>query len=57
MRYRQRKERATIPEERRNGTERRNTVDTMSVLIYSVSSPQELSEYIYHYVDQGEYFI
>ena len=43
---------------RNGGTEeRRNTVDTMSVLIYSVSSPQELSEYIYHYVDQGEYFI
>ena len=34
MRYRQRKERATIPEEEwRNGTEQRNTVDTMSVLI------------------------
>ena len=35
MRYRQRKEFATIPEEEWNGTEqRRNTVDTMSVLIF-----------------------
>ena len=37
MRYRQRKEHATIPEEEQNGTEEeQNIVDTMSVLIFGV---------------------
>ena len=46
MRYRQRKEHAIIPEEEwRNGTERRNTVDTMSVLIKHGSKGHPLAKY------------